>query len=82
MTNSCSAYYCFEEMSGSHSPGMSYVTVPRYRHSSEYGSPPFYPCSSDGYASAGENACDEMIIPPSFIDPCPPIVYIPVVFKR
>jgi len=82
MSDTCTAYYCFVVMTGSPSPGVSYVTVPWYWHSSEYGSPPFYPCSSDGYTPAGENPCDESITPPSFIAQCPPRAYLPAVFKN
>ena len=81
-TDSCTAYYCFEVTSGGPSPGVSYVTVPWYWHSSEYGSPPFYPCSSDGYTPVGENPCDESITPPSYIGRCPPRSYLPAVFRN
>jgi hypothetical protein len=82
VNDSCTAYYCFEVTSGSSSPGVNYVTVPWYWHSDEYGSPPFYPCSSDGYTPAGENACDESITPPAFIAQCTLRVYLPAVFRN
>ena len=81
-TDTCTAYYCFEVTSGSPSPGVDYVTVPWYWQSSGYGSPPFYPCSSDGYTPAGEPACDESITPPSFIGRCLSRIYLPVVFRN
>jgi len=57
------------------------VTVPWYWQSSVYGSPPYYPCSSDGYTPSGQPACDESITPPSYIGRCPRI-YLPVVFRN
>jgi len=80
-SDTCSAYYCFEVTSGSPSPGGSYAAVSWYWISSVYGSPPYYPCSSDGYTPAGQQPCDESITPPAFIGRCPPVIYLPAVFK-
>ncbi len=79
-SDSCTAFYCFEVTTGGNNPGASYATIPWYWRSSEYGSPPFYPCSSDGYTPSGEPACDESTTSPSVIFSCPQI-FLPLVTK-
>ena len=79
-SDSCSAYYCFEVTTGGPNSGVRYTMVPWYWRSSEYGSPPFYPCSSDGYTPSGEPACDESITPPAYIESCPQI-FLPLLAK-
>jgi len=80
--DTCTAYYCFDVTSGTRSPDEPFAWVSWYWTSSVYGSPPYYPCSSDGYTPAGQPACDEMTTPPAYIDRCPPRIYLPAVFRR
>jgi hypothetical protein len=79
-TDSCTAPYCFEVTSGSSSPGSNFALVSWYWISSGYGSPPFYPCSADGYTPAGQVACDEALWPQAAIPSCPRI-YLPLVLR-
>jgi len=79
-SDTCTAYYCFDVTSGSHSPGVPYTTVPWYWISSAYGALPFYPCSSDGYTPAGQPACDEMISGVAVVWRCGS-VHLPIVLK-
>lgn len=81
-SDTCSVYYCFEVTSGSHSPGVPYAAVSWYWVSSMYGSPPYYPCSSDNYTPAGQATCDEASTPPAFIEQCTMHTYLPVVFRN
>lgn len=69
-TDTCTAYYCLQVTPTSLPPGETIAFVSWYWQSSAYGSPPFYPCSSDGYTPAGQPACDEALAPPANIVPC------------
>ena len=81
-SDTCSAYYCFEVTSGSHSPGGYYAQVSWYWVSSVYGSPPYYPCSNDNYTPAGQEACDQASTAPAFVEQCTMRTYLPVVFRN
>lgn len=73
----CTAYYCFVVTSGNPSPGISLAKASWYWTGSQYGNPPYYPCSSDGYTPSGQPACDEATTAPAFINACPSI-YLPL----
>ncbi|MGB9724338.1 MAG: hypothetical protein ACPL7G_10635 [Chloroflexia bacterium] len=66
-TDHCTAYYCFEVTAGSGTPD---ALESWYWDGDDYGSPPYNPCSSDGYTPAGQNACDEAINPQASVPPC------------
>ncbi|MFU8771790.1 MAG: carboxypeptidase regulatory-like domain-containing protein, partial [Anaerolineales bacterium] len=58
--DTCTAYYCFEvttSMAGIEAP------VSWYWNGDNWGSPPYNPCSDDGYTPSGQPACDEAINP-------------------
>jgi hypothetical protein len=81
--DTCTAYYCFEVTSGTRSPDEPPAWVSWNWTSSQYGSPPYFPCSSDGYTPAGQPACDEMTTPPAYIDRCPlSLIYLPVILNH
>lgn len=80
-SDTCTAYYCFEVTPGHASPGEAPVSW--YWVSGGYGSPPYRPCSSDGYTPAGHTPCDETTSPAACIEPCPVhVVYLPAVLKN
>ncbi len=80
-TDHCTAYYCFEVVSGSGTPD---ALESWYWDGDEYGSPPHAPCSSDVYTppSMVSEPCDEWVNPQAAIPPCvlPPIMLTPPEF--
>lgn len=80
-SDTCTAYYCVQATAGGPSFGLSYAKVSWYWESSVYGSPPYYPCSADGYTPDGRPACDEMTTVVAYIDRCPIRVTLPLIFK-
>ncbi len=66
-TDHCTAYYCFEVVSGSGTPN---ALESWYWAGDGYGGAPHHPCSSDQYTPAGQNACDEWVNPQAAIPPC------------
>jgi hypothetical protein len=77
-SDTCQATYCLEVTSGSNTPGSIFAWASWYWVSSGYGSPPYHPCSSDGYTPTGQPACDEAIWSVAVIPSCPSI-YLPFV---
>lgn len=77
----CTAYYCFEVTSDSVPPSSDHDSVSWYWISSGVGSPPYYPCSNDGYTPTGQPACDEMIHGVAVVWQCES-VKLPIVSKR
>ena len=76
----CQATYCFQVTSGSSTPGSSLASASWYWLGIGSGSPPYYPCSLDGYTPPQQPACDEAIYPPAEIPGCPRI-HLPIVFR-
>ncbi len=66
-TDHCTAYYCFEVISGSGTPD---ALESWYWSGDEYGNPPHHPCSNDNYTPGGQPACDEAVQPRAAIPPC------------
>ncbi|MBN1665768.1 MAG: hypothetical protein JW862_01720, partial [Anaerolineales bacterium] len=67
-TDHCTAYYCFDVISGSGAPD---APESWYWDGDGYGGPPHHPCSSDGYtpASMAVEPCDEAVNPQASIPP-------------
>ena len=70
-TDHCVAYYCFEVVSGASDGNASW-----YWAGDDYGSPPYHPCSDDGYTPSGWAACDQAVEPTAFIPPCEAGIYL------
>jgi subtilisin family serine protease len=56
----CTAHYCFDVTSA---PAGYEAPVSWFWNGDKWGSPPYNPCSDDGYTPAGQPACDEMLHP-------------------
>ncbi len=68
-TDHCTATYCVTVTPGG-APIVGDAQVSWYWDGDGYGSPPHWPCSSDGYTPAGQAACDEAVNPPVAVPPC------------
>ena len=66
-TDHCTAHYCLEVTTGS---GSGDALVSWYWDGDEYGDPPHWPCSDDGYTPSGQSACDQSIQPRAAIPDC------------
>ncbi len=66
-TDDCTAYYCFEVVSGVGTPDS---LESWYWAGDNYGSPPYHPCSNDSYTPAGQSACDEAVQPRAAVPAC------------
>jgi uncharacterized repeat protein (TIGR01451 family) len=73
----CIAYYCFDVTAGSGTPD---AMESWYWDGDGYANPPHNPCSNDVYTPAGQNACDEAVLPQAAIPPCvlDPIMLTPI----
>ena len=76
----CDVDYCFQVTSGAPEAGVDYASVSWYWTSSGYGSPPYYPCSWDGYTPAGQPGCDEWTAPLAGVAKCSAL-YLPLVLR-
>jgi hypothetical protein len=63
----CVATYCVDVVSGTGAPD---AKESWYWYCEPWGDPPNYPCSSDGYTPAGQEACDEAVKPPASVPAC------------
>jgi hypothetical protein len=68
----CTAYYCFDVTTGTGSPE---ALESWYWSGDDFGSPPYHPCSHDGYTPEGWAACDESIYSLADIPPCSGALY-------
>jgi len=63
----CIATYCVETTTGT---GSGDALVSWYWGGENWGDPPHFPCSDDGYTPSGANACDESLQPRAVIHDC------------
>jgi hypothetical protein len=68
-TDHCTAYYCFEVVSGTGTPD---ALESWYWVGDGWGGTPHWPCSSDNYTPVGQMPCDEAVQPQATIPPCQP----------
>jgi hypothetical protein len=71
----CSAYYMVNVTPG---PSIGDASVSWYWDGDGYGNAPHHPCSNDGYAPSGQEACDEQVNPPAVVPACSvgPYIYL------
>ncbi len=63
----CTATYCVDVTTGA---GSGDALVSWYWGGENWGDPPHWPCSDDGYTPSGASACDESLLPPAAIPDC------------
>lgn len=66
-TDHCTAVYCANVMTGA---GGNDAQVSWYWDGDDFGDPPHWPCSDDGYTPSGQSACDDSALPRAVIPDC------------